>query len=88
MFVERLKELMSEKNVSSVVMAKELGISTVGMSNIMRERNMPKLTTACKMAEILGVSLSYLVGETEEKPDNATIICPHCGKEIHIKAEK
>lgn len=78
----RIKEFMSERNVTSAWLANKVGISKVAVSNIVTGKSSPSLDNIIKIADALNVSIVELIGE--EKNDN-TITCPHCGKKIKIE---
>ena len=78
----RIKEFMSERNVTSAWLANKVGISKVAVSNIVTGKSSPSLDNIIKIADVLNVSIAELIGE--EKNDN-TITCPHCGKRIKIE---
>lgn len=78
--IKRVKELMAIHGLSAAVLAEKIGISAVAMSNILTGKNNPSLDKAIKIAEVLGVTVSYLIGETSANE----IVCPRCGKKIVI----
>jgi transcriptional regulator with XRE-family HTH domain len=80
----RIKEIMSERGITSASLAKEVGISKVAVSNIITGKSSPSLDNAVEIAKCLGVSINDLLGE---ETDNS-IYCPYCGKKILIKTEK
>ena len=73
---------MNERNITSAWLAKQVGISKVAVSNIVTGKSSPSLDNIIKIASVLNVSITELIGE--EKEDNA-ITCPHCGKKIKIE---
>ncbi len=86
----RIKEVIKEKGLTQKELADKLGMTTVGLSQILSGK--PSYTTLEKIASALGVkvwellvSREEIIGEQEGK--SPTIICPHCGKEIIIKVE-
>lgn len=81
----RIKEIMSEKNVTSAWLAEQVGISKVAVSNIVTGKSSPSLDNILKIADVLNVSIVELIGEKKE--DTNTIICPHCGGKIHFDGE-
>lgn len=86
----RIKELIKEKGFTQKEFADKLGMTTVGLSQILSGK--PSYTTLEKIASALGVevwellvSREEIIGKQEAKPP--TIICPNCGKEITIIVE-
>lgn len=80
-----IKEIMSERGVTSVWLAEKVGISKVAVSNIITGKSSPSLDNILKIADALNVSITELIGEKKE--ENA-IICPHCGKEVNVELTK
>lgn len=79
---------MSEKGVTSVFLAKSLGVTKQTISNMINGKVMPSLETLGKVAEILGVPVWQLFASPEEvteKESGNVFHCPHCGRPI--KAE-
>lgn len=66
MFYQRLHEICKEKGTSVTKMTKELGLSSGNLTNWKNGR-LPKTEIAMKIADYLGVSLHYLMGETDQK---------------------
>lgn len=80
----RIKEIMSERDVTSAWLAEKVGISKVAISNIVTGKSSPSLDNIIKIANSLNVSITEIIGE--KKADNA-ITCPHCGGKIHFDGE-
>lgn len=86
----RIKELIKEKGFTQKEFADKLGMTTVGLSQILSGK--PSYTTLEKIASALGVEVWELLVSKEEitgkqEAKSPTIICPNCGKEITIKVE-
>ena len=62
----RIKEFMSERNVTSAWLAEKIGISKVAVSNIVTGKSYPSLDTIKKIADALNVSIIKLIGEENE----------------------
>lgn len=80
----KIKKIMSERGVTSAWLAEKVGISKVAVSNIVTGKSSPSLDNVIKIADVLNVSITELIGE--EKADNI-ITCPHCGGKIHFDGE-
>ena len=78
----RIKEIMNERNVTSAWLAEQVGISKVAVSNIVTGKSSPSLDKLIKIAGVLNISITELIGEEKEE---STITCPHCGKKIKIE---
>ena len=86
----RIKELIKEKGFTQKEFADKLGMTTVGLSQILSGK--PSYTTLEKIASALDVKVWELLVSREEiigkqEVKSPTIICPNCGKEITIKVE-
>ena len=73
---------MNERNVTSAWLAEQVGISKVAVSNIVTGKSSPSLHNLIKIAGVLNISITELIGEEKEE---STITCPHCGKKIKIE---
>ena len=62
-FCEKLKLLREERNMSLSEFAKLLGTSKQVLSRYERGENTPKITTVSHYAEVLNVSLAYLMND-------------------------
>ena len=78
----RIKEIMNERNVTSAWLAEQDGMSKVAVSNIVPGKSSPALDNLIKIAGVLNISITELIGEEKEE---STITCPHCGKKIKIE---
>lgn len=83
----RIKEIMSERNVTSAWLAEKVGISKVAVSNIVTGKSSPSLDNLLKIADALNVSIITLIGEDKEEEEENAIVCPHCGNKIHFDGE-
>lgn len=83
----RIKELIKEKGYTQKEFADKLGMTTVGLSQILSGK--PSLTTLEKIASALNVEVWELLVSREEvagrQAQNApTITCPNCGATIEL----
>ena len=76
----RIKEFMNERNITSAWLAKQVGISKVAVSNIVTGKSSPSLDNIIKIASVLNVSITELIGE--EKEDNAIWVTVKAASEI------
>ena len=86
----RIKELIKEKGYTQKEFAERLGMTTVGLAQIIAGK--PSYTTLEKIADALEVEIWELLISKNDiigKPrsDTASLTCPHCGKSITLKAE-
>ena len=80
----RIKEIMKSKGLKTVDIAGLLDLSRETVSRQINDSNMT-ITTLKKYADVLSVQVSDLF---EQKGNKQTFLCPHCKKEIIIKAQE
>ena len=68
-FAERLKELRKQAHLTQVELAKKLGIGQSSYADWERGKKKPTQENLVKIAQVLNVSIDYLVGNSEEKSD-------------------
>lgn len=68
-FSERLKDLRKQAGLTQVEVAEKLGISQPAYASWERGAKKPTQENLVKIAQILNVSVDYLVGNSEEKAD-------------------
>ena len=61
-FVENLKELIDEKNISVEELAKKVDITYSEIYRYMRKEYLPKLSNIIKIADYFNCSIDYLLG--------------------------
>lgn len=65
-FSERLKELRKQAHLTQVELAKRLGIGQSSYADWERGKKNPTQENLIKLAQILNVSVDYLVGNSDE----------------------
>ena len=68
-FSERLKKLRKDSGFTQVDVAEKLGISQPAYASWERGIKKPTQENLVKIAQVLNVSVDYLVGNSEEKSD-------------------
>ena len=68
-FSDRLKELRKQAHLTQVELASKLGIVQSSYADWERGKKKPTQENLVKIAQILNVSVDYLVGNAEEKTD-------------------
>ncbi|WP_343092206.1 helix-turn-helix transcriptional regulator [Streptococcus sanguinis] len=68
-FAERLKELRKQAHLTQVELAKLLGIGQSSYADWERGKKKPTQENLVKIAQVLNVSVDYLVGNSEDKSD-------------------
>jgi len=71
-FGTRLLEARKKKGISQEELAKKLGTKGPAIGRYERDEMKPSIEVAARMADLLEVSLDYLVGQTNEELDKAT----------------
>ncbi len=64
---ERYEKILSEKGLTSYQVSKATGVSQAVLSSWKVKRSKPKFNSLKKIADFLGVSIDYLMGESNEK---------------------
>lgn len=64
-FLKRLRGLRAEAGATQTAVASAVGLSLNGYQKIERGETVPSLKTAMEIASYFGVSMDYLVGNTE-----------------------
>lgn len=72
-FAERLSELRKKRGLSQEELAAKLGTQGPAIGRYERGAAKPTIEVASKIARILGVSLDYLVGNTDMELDKTVI---------------
>lgn len=67
LFAKRLKELREKAGLNQKECAEKLNVSRGSISFYENEGRLPDIETAYNMATFFGVSVSYLIGLTDEK---------------------
>ena len=65
-FAERLKELRKQAHLTQVELAKRLGIGQSSYADWERGKKKPTQENLVKIAQVLNVSIDYLVGNSDE----------------------
>lgn len=65
-FAERLKELRKKSYLTQVELAKRLGIGQSSYADWERGKKKPTQENLVKISQVLGVSIDYLVGSSED----------------------
>ena len=89
----RVKELLKIKGITQKEFAEKLGMTPIGLSQILSGK--PSYTTLEKIASALDVEVWELLVSPEDiikkysngKDEVNIQTCPHCGKPIVIKTE-
>ena len=69
-FSTRLITMRKERNISTRLLAKEVGISQQAISQFEKEQTYPHCNTLLALADYFDVSLDYLTGRTDNPKIN------------------
>lgn len=83
-----LKEIMRQKNISSVELAEKLGVSKATVSYWINGKVFPSQETIVNISKILCVDVWQLFKEPNASTSQNELYCPHCGKPIEIDIKK
>ena len=81
-----IKEIMDARGITSAYLASQIGISKVAVSNIVTGKSYRSLDTAVKIADVLHVSVSELIGEKEFERN--VVVCPNCGAKLELNKKE
>lgn len=71
---DRLHNLLEEYNMSQAELSKRAAVTEATISNFLNCKQLPKLEVVSKIADVLNVSVDYLLGKTNiRKTINETI---------------
>ena len=79
----RIKETLKQRGLTQNELAERLGINRVSLSRILSNKNDMRISTIKKIADAIGCDVAEFF-TPEEKEDNNTITCPHCGEKLVI----
>ena len=92
----RTREILKKLGVKQVELAEKLGMTTVGINQLMRT-DQPKIETLEKIASAIDVPVwqLYLTDEEieeviaqhgkEQAKQSNMCVCPHCGNIVHVE---
>ena len=64
--IMKLKKICEDKDISYYALAKNTGMSTSTIYNIMSGKNIPQIFTLFKLGNVLGVSINSLIDDSVE----------------------
>lgn len=67
---QKIKQLRSQRNVSQIALAKQLGVSKSVISSYENEIHYPPYDVLLQMARLFGVSTDYLLGASGDHSIN------------------
>ncbi len=84
----RIKEILDKKGMSGKELADRMNVTPQYISGIIREKGSASINVLANIAKVLEVPLASLFDDYDAASASShTLICPHCGKGIKIKAE-
>ena len=67
---QRIKQLRSQRNISQIALAKQLGVSKSVISSYENEIHLPPYDMLLQIARLFGVSTDYLLGASNNRTIN------------------
>ena len=67
---QKIRQLRSQRNISQIALAKQLGVSKSVISSYANEIHYPPYDVLLQMARLFGVSTDYLLGATGNRMIN------------------
>lgn len=67
----KLKQLRSQRNLSQIALAKQLGVSKSVISSYENDVHLPPYDVLLQIARLFGVSTDYLLGASSNRTINA-----------------
>ena len=67
---QKIRQLRSQRNISQIALAKQLGVSKSAISSYENEIHYPPYDVLLQMARLFGVSTDYLLGATGNRMIN------------------
>lgn len=66
-FIKRLVALMGEQNMTQLELSRLVGTTNVTISRYVNGERNPRIEIVAKIAEVLGISIDYLLGFSDVK---------------------
>ena len=73
-FIDRLELLCKEKNISKRKLEREAGLGTASTTKWKKEGSVPNQTSLEKLAVYFGVTVSFLIGESDFRTEEEAVI--------------
>lgn len=77
MAYDRIFEVMKEKELTAYRVSKDTGISQASLADWRKGRSKPKIDKLQILSDYLGVSISYLTGESDEIDNTQQMQAPN-----------
>ena len=90
--MNRIKQILKERNITQKEFAALLGISPVGLYQQIKTPSYPTLE---KWATVLNIPMWQLfaspedvAASTQQEGQGVALVCPYCGKPLHVDLSK
>lgn len=87
----RIKEILQERGVTSVMLSEKINVSKVSISYILNGKQKPSYDTLEKISDALNVPMWQLFASPAEVIEQSGVhVCPHCGGllDVNISIDK
>ena len=86
-FVERLNEIIIEKNITKNFLIEKLSINRTTLNRYLAGTRVPSLPVMIKLADIFNCSMDYLLGFSDNYGNKSYKSCPPFKEQLHIFLE-
>ena len=81
----RIKEILKQRGLTAKELAKQIGMTEVGLSIALSDNGNPPLSRLRQIANALGCNMSELFSDEDFFGKGAgSIRCPHCGAPLKL----
>ena len=87
-FVENLKDLMFDNNLSQKDLADVTGIDRASINRYLKGNCMPNLKAVVALAEYFNCSIDFLIGKSTENNQTKFVPCPPFSERLNIYLKK
>lgn len=83
-----IKELLAQRGITNVQLAKTIGVTTPTVSYILNGKTLPSLKTLADIANFLNVTMGELFDDYKKDITQDTLRCPKCGTPLELKIKE
>ena len=87
-FVENLKDLMFDNNLSQKDLAESTGIDRASINRYLKGNCMPNLKGIVKLSDYFNCSVDFLIGKSEENSYTNFSSCPPFSERLRLYLDK
>ena len=87
-FVENLKDLMFDNNLTQKDLADNTGIDRASISRYLKGNCIPNLKAVVKLSEYFNCSVDFLIGKSTENNHIKFLLCPPFSERLKLYLDK